>query len=179
MMRSLHSTSPPQREREYLPQAHPEVKRKRRLKFVRAPPSMESMAQAILSINHFADADATMTRVNDITSNLTPVFACGPAFGPGGVALIYAWIATLPLALVNLIVTIYKCRGNHLAGHLGILAIATLGTLSMFSPLMPEPSFSGMALVVLVAVPIVIASQFVVLVFHPRRRDPAKLRSIG
>ena len=104
----------------------------------------------------------------------TPILACGPSFGPEFLAIGLAWLATIPLALTNAILTAVKSTNDRRIVHFSILGLATIVTLNIFSAFTGKSSHSFLAAIGQISifvVPIVIAAQFVTLLFDRSKKE--------
>jgi hypothetical protein len=106
--------------------------------------------------------------------DLTPILACGPSFSPDFILIGLAWLVTIPLSLTNVILTAVKCASDRRMIHFSILGVATIATLNIFGAFpggITESFASAIRLVSIFAVPILIAGQFVTLVFDRSKKE--------
>ena len=106
----------------------------------------------------------------------TPILACGPSFGPEVFAIGLAWLATIPLALTNVILAVIKCTSDRRTIHFSILSAATVATftaLGVFTHGSESLLGPSIQVFTLLSVPIVIFSQFVALLFDPSKKEQA------
>ena len=106
--------------------------------------------------------------------DFTPILACGPSFGPEFIAIGLAWLVAIPLALTNVILAAVRSTGDRRIVHFSILGVATIATLNILGafPGGITDSFAGaIRLVSIVTVPIVIAGQFVTLLFDRSKKE--------
>ena len=104
----------------------------------------------------------------------TPILACGPSFGPEFIVIGLAWLVTLPLAVTNVILSAVKCASDRRTIHFSVLGMATIATLNILGAFpggITESFASAIRLVSIFAVPILIAGQFVTLVFDRSKKE--------